>query len=467
MTKLLAAVLGAFVVLAPGLAGATTVGVTPPVTVIGVNVGPGDQTDPHVSGDWTVYSDFSSGTGRVRYHNIVTDVDAEIPSPDGGSDSLSDISATTAVFVRFAGGSHSVWSFDVAAGGTPVELDPHAASNRREAAVGGRTVAWQDFGFDTTSSPEIVVYDLDTHATARLTTDSLYDRDPAVSPDGNTVTWSKCTTLAGGCEVWAATRTGTTWAERALTAGGTESTLPDTNGQVAVYNRSLGFDESDVVWQPVGGGPEGQLTLPSIQQNPSISGDVVVFESYDPAASTPNFDLYAYDLLHDRLFRLTDTPEDESLNDVSVAPDGTATVVWSRHEATGDDDVLGERFVVPGLVPGPTMTASVQPPINADGSSAFNAKRGVIPLKFTLTAEGTPTCDLPPASLTVARIGESSSEPIDESLYSGTADGGSSFRVTDCQYQYNLGSKNLGPGTYLVGIVVDGQQRGTAVFTLK
>jgi len=455
--KILAAFAGASVLLLPHAAQATTTEPTPPSTVFAVSTGPGDQTDPHVSGDWVVYTDFSSGGGQVRYHNLVTNVDAQIPGMAGTTDSLSEIDGTTVVFVRFGLGAHSIWTFDIAAGGAPVELDPHAASNRRETGVGGRTVAWQDFGFSSLSTPEIVVYDLDTHVATRLTTDSLYDRDPAVSPDGNHVTWTKCTSVAGGCEVWAASRSGGTWTTAALTSSGAAPSLPDTNGSVVVYGRDAGVNDTDIAWQPVTGGTEQQLALPSIQQNPSISGNAMVLESYDPNAASPNFDMYAYDMTHDRLYRLTDTPEDESLSDVSLAADGTATVVFSRREVTGDDNVYAERLVLPGLAPASTTAATVQPPIKSDGSSVFTAKRGVIPVKFALTVDGVPTCNLPPATITVARVTGSTSQTLITS----------DVEIADCQYRYSLGAKDLGPGSYTIGIVVDGHQVGTATFTLR
>src|SRR5207248_2064307 len=63
----------------------------------------------------------------------------------------------------------------------------------------------------------------------------------------------------------------------------------------------------------------------------------------------------------------------------------------------------------PTSTPTPTPTpahvyaAQVQPPINADGSSVFTVKRDVVPVKFTLTDNGSPTCDLPPATIVVTR----------------------------------------------------------------
>jgi hypothetical protein len=109
----------------------------------------------------------------------------------------------------------------------------------------------------------------------------------------------------------------------------------------------------------------------------------------------------------------------------------------------------------------------VQPPINADGTSVFNVRRGVIPVKFTLTLSGVPTCDLPPATIVVTRTAGGVIGPIDESVYSGPADTGSNFRISNCQYVYNVSASVLGPGTYQVDIVINGQVVGSATFGLN
>jgi hypothetical protein len=119
-------------------------------------------------------------------------------------------------------------------------------------------------------------------------------------------------------------------------------------------------------------------------------------------------------------------------------------------------------------LPAPSqLAADVQPPIDADGSSTFKASRGVVPVKFTLTENGNPTCELSPATLRLTRLGGASPGPIDESLYTGSPDSGTQFRVTDCQYQYNLSPRPLGPGTYLAEILIDGAAVGEARFELK
>ncbi|MEO8329651.1 MAG: choice-of-anchor Q domain-containing protein [Candidatus Nanopelagicales bacterium] len=114
-------------------------------------------------------------------------------------------------------------------------------------------------------------------------------------------------------------------------------------------------------------------------------------------------------------------------------------------------------------------TAQVQPPINADGTSIFNVKRGVVPVKFTLTdgCGGGTTCALPPATIAVTRTAGGVPGQVNESVYSGPSDSGLDFRIEGCQYQYNLYSSALGVGTYRVDILIGGQVVGSATFELK
>lgn len=115
----------------------------------------------------------------------------------------------------------------------------------------------------------------------------------------------------------------------------------------------------------------------------------------------------------------------------------------------------------------PSCTAQVQPPINEDGSSIFNAKRGVIPVKFRLNCDGNSTCDLAPATIAVTRTAGGVIGAINESVYSSQADSGPNFRITDCQYHYNLNSGALGVGTYRVDILINGQVVGSSTFQLR
>jgi hypothetical protein len=124
-------------------------------------------------------------------------------------------------------------------------------------------------------------------------------------------------------------------------------------------------------------------------------------------------------------------------------------------------------FRLTASVPGPSYAAQVQPPINADGTSVFSVRRGVVPVKFTLTQDGVATCDLPPATIAVTRTGGGVIGSINESIYSGNADTGSNFRISSCQYVYNLNSSALGIGMYRVDILINGQVVGSARFELR
>jgi len=138
-----------------------------------------------------------------------------------------------------------------------------------------------------------------------------------------------------------------------------------------------------------------------------------------------------------------------------------------RGQITGWGTIDGENraFLLTPIAP--TMEALVQQPIDVDGSSVFSAKRGVIPVKFMLSLNGTPTCQLPPATMALTRTAIGSLGEIGESLYLAAADSGTSFRISDCQYVYNLPASSLGTGHYRVDIVVNGAVVGRAEFSIK
>ena len=121
------------------------------------------------------------------------------------------------------------------------------------------------------------------------------------------------------------------------------------------------------------------------------------------------------------------------------------------------------------LLQGPPYKALVESPINADGTSVFTAKRGDIPVKFTLTENGVPTCTMPPATIALTRTAGGTIGSVVDSVYANPADKGSNFRIdrSACQYVYNLATRSLGFGTYRVDISIDGYVVGHAVFTLQ
>jgi hypothetical protein len=120
-----------------------------------------------------------------------------------------------------------------------------------------------------------------------------------------------------------------------------------------------------------------------------------------------------------------------------------------------------------GKCKAPPYSGQIQQPINADGTSIFSVRRGVVPVKFTLTQGGVATCNLPPATIAVTRTSGQTTGAIDESAYAGAADTGSNFRIDSCQYIYNLSASALGVGTYRIDIKINNQVVGSATFQLK
>ena len=132
--------------------------------------------------------------------------------------------------------------------------------------------------------------------------------------------------------------------------------------------------------------------------------------------------------------------------------------------------VLLNTSATPTPTPTPTpvtYSAQVRQPIKDDGTSVFSSKRGVVPVKFALSPNGTRTCSLPNATIAVFRVAGSVNQLIDESVYVLPADGGSYYRYEGCQYIYNVAASPLGPGSYLVQILIDGNIIGSARFALK
>jgi len=131
--------------------------------------------------------------------------------------------------------------------------------------------------------------------------------------------------------------------------------------------------------------------------------------------------------------------------------------------------VSGLKYPAVGIVVAEPYSAQVQQPINLDGSSVFSVKRGVVPVKFTLTFGGVATCQLPPATISLIRTAGGVLGSIDESTYLLASDSGSNFRIdsTNCQYVYNLATSSLGPGEYTVSILINGSVVGSGTFGLK
>jgi hypothetical protein len=152
-------------------------------------------------------------------------------------------------------------------------------------------------------------------------------------------------------------------------------------------------------------------------------------------------------------------------NEGGVLVDRTASV--PAPDPTTQTIYASVPSLSPFVIAKATLRAAVQQPINPDGSSVFSAQRGVVPVKFSLAAAGVATCELPAATISLTRIAGSVLGAIDEGTYLSASDSGSSFRISGCQYLYNLSASQLGAGTYRVDVLIGGASVGSGVFALK
>lgn len=219
-------------------------------------------------------------------------------------------------------------------------------------------MAWIDA---STGAYDVVTYDLDTQVATRLTDDAAADENVSVSPDGTVIVWTKCQSARANCDVWQATRgDGGAWVTAQLTGAAGDESLPSTNGQVVVYYGARNIDgslERDIYWQPVGGGAESRLALAGDDTRPHlIRNDKIVFEHRtSPANHSSNFDVYLYDIATSTLYQLTDSPQDEMLNNAYMDANGLIRVVWAvqGNDASGAGssfNVYASTFRLPTVV---------------------------------------------------------------------------------------------------------------------
>jgi hypothetical protein len=425
-----------------------TIGTSPLITSTVVASGPGDQTDPRISGSIVSYTRDDNGAITIRYHNLATGTDQGIPNI-GEVDFLSDISGTKIVFDRI-NDDYSVYVYDIATGGAPVEVASQDDAMRHAPAIGGNTVAWQDFAYGTAANaPEIAVNELGTATRTRLTDDALLDREVRVSPDGNLVVWVKCTTSGTACDVWKAIKSAGGWTTSAVTGATGEESRPDSDGGIIVYASSRpvgGTAEQDIYWQPVSGGVEQRLELPGDQRNPNVSNGLITFESIAEGGviAGNKWDLWAYDAVTDVAYPITETPTiSEILNDVSVSPDGVVRIAYVVVD--GNADVHALSFQRAPAAEHYDFTGFFQP---VDNNPAVNkAKAGsAIPVKFSLG--GDQGLDIFAAGYPLTRAGtcdQTAGDVIEETV---TAGGSSlSYDLVTAQYTYVWKTNKAWAGT--------------------
>lgn len=352
---------------------------------ITINANAGDQYDPHVDQNLAAYSSYFDPVTQlpveeIHYYDFTTGLDRAIPTT--GRDLLSDVDQGRIVFTRIfdAEARSGILLFDVATA-TVTELAPAPNSQRLGVALGSQTAAFIDYGLSSDMSGELLLLSLSGGAATRITNDTVQDVNPAVSPDGNLVVWERCPVSQANCDIYLASRSGSIWTWQALSSSAFTEIAPDTNGTQVVFERELGLNDSNLVVVPVTGGAELVLELPGVEHNASIRGQLIAFEHREGIAPS---DIWLYDLATNRAFRVTDTPTvNETLNDVTVLPNGEVRVVWQANDgADGLSNIYGSTFTLPAVP---------QPPDAGTGGGDAGVDAGVACLNRTTTLEATRT----------------------------------------------------------------------------
>ena len=409
-----------------------------------INTSPGNQTDPHVSGDIAAYSDESSGV--IRYYDFVTMAPGSIMTPASSSDQLSDVNGNHIAFAQQTGLSRSCQVFDVTTL-SMVQIGPDN-SGAFATALGSDTVAFvsgDDIKVGSISNPSGPL--------TNLSSSAAFDSGPAVSPNGNTVVWQACSLTS--CSVLRSQFNGTSWSSAVVIANApAQNTNPDTDGTSIVYDsdRAGSVDGSDIYLQALSGGADTQLSLAGAQRNPSIANGIVAFESTDVESTSA--DLFIYEISSNRLFRLTDTPTlDEQLNDVTVLGDGSIRVVWAAHPDTSpDNDIFAQTFNLPPPTPIYSFTGFFSPVENLPTAN-IAAAGSAIPVKFSLGGDQGLVIFSPgyPASSPVACDVNEPGAEVTETVIAG----GSSltYDAASDQYSYVWKTNKAWKGTCRILIV--------------
>jgi hypothetical protein len=334
-----------------------------------INNGPGHQTDPHVSGNLASYTDSAT---TIRYFDFLTGTDSAVPSGGPGErDTLSDVNGSRISFSRFFGDSDfstHIFVYDTATSAL-TEIDPQPGVFRFSPTIGGDTLAYEDLvNGGPACCSRIAVYDLAANPPSPpqiLTSNKLAD-SPGVAPDGNTVVWEEC--VGSNCDIVKAVRVAGAWTVSTVVNSPSNEENPDTDGTWIVYdsNRS---GNSDIFFQPVDGGQERQLAIAGEQTNPSISQGVIAFESR--LTSSDPGDILVYVIATNTLYQVTSAPSiNETLDDVSVLPNGDIRVVWSAQE--NDFNVYATAFT-PASAGGDFTLGAIAPMSMTAGASASTA----------------------------------------------------------------------------------------------
>lgn len=390
-------------------------------TITTVDDRPGQQLDPHVSGDLAAYTDENGGSPIIRFHDFLDPANPGVVpiGAFGDSDTLSDVNGDRIAVTRQHGdGSRTCIVFDRNTS-TTIEIEPGATAVVFGTALGADTVAFMDLA---AGNGDIIVGSVAAPGAplVNLSSSTDIDTSPAVSPAGTAVVWERCTASFINCGIMRSMFSGGSWsAAEVVSDTPSYEQNPDTDGLHVVYdsNRAISTGGPDIYFQPLAGGAEMQLQINGTQRNPSISRGAVAFESIATGDSAA--DVFVYLLATNTLWQVTNTPGfNETLNDVTVLSNGDVRVIWAANDGFfGDNNIYARTFTIDSDHDGVADTLDNCPSVSnldqadSDGDGVGNACDGVAPT-YNFVGFFQPVDNLP--TLNVAKAG--SAIPVKFSL---------------------------------------------------
>lgn len=312
-------------------------------TTVNISNAFGSQTDPAIGSNYAVYTNENASPVEIHYYNLITGTTGTVPNLSGNDDVLADVAGNTTVFTRFTNAGSSIFRYEVG-DAAATEVSPGSSSIRTSAAIGGNTIAWEDFATPLAPSE---IYLNDNGVTVQITNDPAYDLDPALNATGDVVVFTRCTSAAGGCDVYMSTRISLgVWSSPTAVATLGEEADPGVSGTLAapiiVYS-SVRAGEQDIFYTDATGEHRIALTGSS-ETRPTISDGVIVFESTTGADTN----ILLYHIATGTLYDVATGPANEQLSDVFVVGNRVQVVFTAPSgSATGQD-----IFLFTGLLPG-------------------------------------------------------------------------------------------------------------------
>jgi len=223
-------------------------------------VKPGIQTDPHVSGRYTVFTDLSVRSADVWYHDAA-DGSLHLVAGGEGDQLLADVSGSLIVYTDRATSAGDIHLYDIATGvDTNLTNDPSDQSNP---TVSSRLAAWEDFG-DVDGN--IVVYDRATATTTVI--GGAGDQHAPAASEARVAYLDEAAVKVYDAD------TGIT--SLVYPGPAQDAAIDGTHVALTLFS----ITDADIAVYDVAGNLLARLTLPGDQSSPHISGDWVAFEDF-------------------------------------------------------------------------------------------------------------------------------------------------------------------------------------------